>query len=213
MYYILKNFISELSFSDIFIKSLAVVESILIVAVSSCIEAVVSSADAAFCSEIAERLAITSLTCCLASSQEPTLTSIAAVSCLDTLMPSLTSTKLSLVALSLTTCSLIRSFVEFISSTVFSDSCLRFSIICLISPAASSDCDASFCISDATTANPFPASPALADSIEAFNAKRLVWSISNECSCFSNLANRFISKLNLICNLINCFCSMVIRLR
>ena len=64
----------------------------------------------------------------------------------------------------------------FISSTVFSDSNWSFSIISFISPAASSDCDASFWISDATTAKPFPASPALADSIEALRAKRLVWS-------------------------------------
>jgi len=38
------------------------------------------------------------------------------------------------------------------------------------------DCSASFLISSATTENPFPASPALAASIAAFKAKRLVCS-------------------------------------
>ena len=36
-------------------------------------------------------------------------------------------------------------------------------------------CSESCLISSATTAKPFPASPALAASIEAFNARRLVW--------------------------------------
>lgn len=36
------------------------------------------------------------------------------------------------------------------------------------------DCSASFLISSATTANPFPYSPALAASIDAFKARRLV---------------------------------------
>ena len=40
---------------------------------------------------------------------------------------------------------------------------------------ASWDCSASFLTSSATTANPLPCSPALADSIAAFNARRLVW--------------------------------------
>lgn len=38
------------------------------------------------------------------------------------------------------------------------------------------DCSASFFISEATTTNPFPASPALAASIEAFRERRLVCS-------------------------------------
>lgn len=37
-------------------------------------------------------------------------------------------------------------------------------------------CDASFEISSATTANPLPDSPALAASIAAFNASKLVFS-------------------------------------
>ena len=37
------------------------------------------------------------------------------------------------------------------------------------------DCSASLRISSATTANPFPLSPACADSIAAFMARRFVW--------------------------------------
>ena len=40
---------------------------------------------------------------------------------------------------------------------------------------ASLVCPASDWISPATTANPLPASPALAASIEAFKLRRLVW--------------------------------------
>jgi len=37
------------------------------------------------------------------------------------------------------------------------------------------DCSASFLTSSATTANPFPASPAFAASIAAFRERRFVW--------------------------------------
>ena len=47
--------------------------------------------------------------------------------------------------------------------------------ICCILFAVSLLESASWRISSATTANPFPASPALAASIDAFNARRLVW--------------------------------------
>ena len=45
-----------------------------------------------------------------------------------------------------------------------------------------------FLISSATTANPLPASPALAASMEAFKAKRLVWEVMLSIvpvSCFT----------------------------
>ena len=45
-----------------------------------------------------------------------------------------------------------------------------------ILPAATEDSSASFLTSSATTANPLPASPALAASMAAFRARRLVWS-------------------------------------
>ena len=46
---------------------------------------------------------------------------------------------------------------------------------CWICEAASADSLASLLISSATTANPLPASPALAASIEALRESRLVW--------------------------------------
>ena len=97
-YLTLKNFTSLLSCSDTVIRPFAVSASILMVAVSSCIDAVVCWAEAAFSSEIADRLETTSLICFLASSQEPALFSITAVSFLDTAIPSLTSIKLFFVA-------------------------------------------------------------------------------------------------------------------
>ena len=121
-YLTLKNFTSLLSCSDTVIRPFAVSASMLIVAVSSCIDAVVCWADAAFSSEMADRLETTSLICFLASSHEPALFLIPAVSFLDTAIPSLTSIKLFFVASSFPTCSCIRTFVLFISSTVFSDS-------------------------------------------------------------------------------------------
>src|SRR3712207_1349854 len=51
-----------------------------------------------------------------------------------------------------------------------------FPINLVISPEDFLLCSASFLISSATTANPLPASPALAASIAAFKASRFVWS-------------------------------------
>ena len=53
---------------------------------------------------------------------------------------------------------------------------LSSSITALISAVKPALCTASFLISSATTAKPFPASPALAASMAALRAKRLVWS-------------------------------------
>ena len=52
-----------------------------------------------------------------------------------------------------------------------------------ILPLAVSDCSASFCISDATTAKPFPASPARAASMLAFKERRFVWDAISEINC------------------------------
>jgi hypothetical protein len=58
------------------------------------------------------------------------------------------------------------SDVSLISLTIFA-----------ISSVASLEFSASFLISSATTANPFPCSPALAASIDALSAKRFVCSV------------------------------------
>ena len=60
------------------------------------------------------------------------------------------------------------SFARFVSS-------FNFWMISVIFAEASFVCSESWRISSATTAKPFPASPALAASIDAFRASRLVW--------------------------------------
>ena len=52
-----------------------------------------------------------------------------------------------------------------------------------MSVAAVLDCSASFRTSSATTANPFPCSPARAASIEAFKASKFVCSAILEIDC------------------------------
>ncbi len=61
--------------------------------------------------------------------------------------------------------------ISFISLKVLFVSFCIFSTKSPIDLVASSVCTANFDISSATTPNPFPASPALADSIVAFNAR------------------------------------------
>lgn len=56
------------------------------------------------------------------------------------------------------------------SSTAFMD----FPIICVVFLTASEDFSANILTSFATTAKPLPASPALAASMAAFNARRFV---------------------------------------
>lgn len=75
--------------------------SILIVAFSFSIEAVVSCADAAFSCEIADSFEITATTCVSERLHEPALPRITSVHSRDTVMPSLTSAKRCLVALML----------------------------------------------------------------------------------------------------------------
>ncbi len=52
---------------------------------------------------------------------------------------------------------------------------MEFSINAVVCLAASADLPAKFPTSSATTANPFPAEPALAASTAAFNASMFVW--------------------------------------
>ncbi len=73
-------------------------------------------------------------------------------------------------------CSSEISFTSFIFSTVLLLSFSILAIILFISWAALLEPSANFLISSATTAKPFPASPALAASIDAFKANRFVCS-------------------------------------
>ena len=64
----------------------------------------------------------------------------------------------------------------FAFSTLFTVWSVIWVTLFWISPAASAEWSASFLISSATTANPLPASPALAASMEAFKESRFVCS-------------------------------------
>ena len=92
--YILKYFISSLSWSDTSLTLAAVSARILIVALSSCIEDVVCCVEAAFSSDIADRLDITSTTVTLELSHTSALPLITSVPCFETLMPLPTSLNL-----------------------------------------------------------------------------------------------------------------------
>ena len=76
--------------------------------------------------------------------------------------------------------------------------------ISCISAAVFLESSASTLISSATTANPFPDSPALAASIEAFNANRFVCSVISKIdldktSIFSTSFDFFIASNNFSC--------------
>ncbi|MDK2799679.1 MAG: hypothetical protein PWQ70_1298 [Clostridiales bacterium] len=80
------------------------------------------------------------------------------------------------VLLKISTCSFTRPLTSFdvrmtssVSFAVDDTKCVIFSVDCL-------DSSASFLTSSATTANPLPCSPALAASMAAFSARRLVCS-------------------------------------
>ena len=99
-----------------------------------------------------------------------------------TLISFINSSTASPIALNLSLVSAISSFCFSTDDTEFSMlslarlvSSLSLLIISVILADASFVCSDSCLISSATTAKPFPASPALAASIEALSASKLVW--------------------------------------
>ena len=75
----------------------------------------------------------------------------------------------------LSPCSLVASTEELTDTTTSSALSLSSLVILVISSVKFFVCSANCLICSATTAKPLPASPALALSIEALSAKRLVW--------------------------------------
>lgn len=148
--------------------------TVLSVAVTSSIEALVSSQEAAFSSEIAERVSTSSTTIVLALSTSITDLSISEIilevfsTCLATLLNA------SSTFLRLTLSSVVTLLTFSASSVLLFVILIIFSTIDLIFFEEVADCVARLPISDATTAKPLPASPALAASILALSERRLV---------------------------------------
>ncbi|MPM93484.1 hypothetical protein SDC9_140621 [bioreactor metagenome] len=75
---------------------------------------------------------------------------------------------------------LTSSSIAFTAKPMLLSFWLMRAAICVV---ASRDCSASFRTSSATTANPLPCSPALAASIAALRASKLVWSAIPVMNC------------------------------
>ena len=93
----------------------------------------------------------------------------------------------------------IDSMLAFIFGTVFS-ACTLFCSISFLVVSASS------LILPATTANPFPASPAPAASIDAFRLNRLVWLAISFISLFRYICYNLGNACGILCRKFICFC-------
>ncbi|WP_278245295.1 hypothetical protein [Clostridium sp. BL8] len=69
----------------------------------------------------------------------------------------------------------IKERISLLFSFKSSKASLTSVMVSLILITAAEDCSASFLTSSATTAKPLPCSPALAASMAAFSASKLVW--------------------------------------
>ena len=141
---------------------------------SSVIDAVVCSVDAAFSSEMEERFTMISSTFFLATSQDAVYSRMLDVSELDLSMPASKTLNRSCVSASFFCWLFTISVTSSTISTVREASSASSSMIPLMIAAEELDCSASCWISVATTANPFPASPARAASMLAFSESKFV---------------------------------------
>ena len=129
---------------------------------------------AAFSSAIAERFCTVSVTAVLVLSSFSVKPVISLTPSIDTSILSLTLSNAEFVFLTFMLCLFMISRTSCIPLTACCESSISFSVISSICLADSLDCSASFCICEATTANPRPCSPALAASILALSERRLV---------------------------------------
>ena len=111
-----------------------------------------------------------------------------------------TSRKISLVFWIFSSCFSMTCCTSFTRSSVCVELVFRFAIIFWISPAARLDCSESCWISDATTENPLPCSPARAASILAFKDSRFVWEAIAVISSVVELILATDSLVRLVCS-------------
>ena len=163
-------------------------------------EAEVSCVLAAFSSAIADRLCTVSTILFLASSIFCVCSSMDTIPWMDKLTPSCICSKTSAVFFTFSFCSCMISFTSSIVCTAVSESFSSSRIISSIRLADSLDCSASFWICAATTAKPFPASPALAASMEALSDSRLVSSAMEAISDVASLIFKAESFVVLVCS-------------
>ena len=98
-------------------------------------------------------------------------------------------------------------FSEFFTNS--STAVTTLALICWMFPAVSLLLSANTRISSATTANPLPASPALAASIEALSAKRLVWSAISSIVLMMLTTSLDVSVILFIASIIWFICSLL----